>query len=414
MENVKLNKFKIILTFVSMGILTSGMATYVMQAVNFFHISYASAGALESYQNITTIIVSFFMFSILIKTGFKRSIKRNFLCFMIICAILPFLHSIWGIRIYLVAVGISMLTVKIVAYSSVGLVTKTKKEHASFINLMEGIYTFFSLAGMWIFAYFLKHYPEHWMMVFWVFGAICLILLLFWTFTPFDESKIEEEESKPIKDQFKEILKIMGPVFIMFLLIFASYESLEQGVGSWLANFDHQVLGIPTYLAVQLASMLTLGIAFGRIIGAFIVKRIKWYKMFLFNFIVGIIILYLVMTHIVHDIGAGSTSIFNSPIIAFGIPIIGILIGPTYPTIVSALLTSIPKAKHAAMISMVIICGAIFDSASSRIIGVLFGHIGGVEAFTIAIAVPLIIVLLLITPYYLVITKKAKDNTVDV
>lgn len=409
MNERQLAKFKIILTFVSLSILTCGLPTFVMQAVTYYKISHSAAGSLESYQNLTRIALSFVMFAVLMKVGYRKSLMVNYAVLLAFCFFIPFVNSIWMIRGYLVLIGISNVVLKVVAYSSVGLVTDTKEEHASFINLMEGIYTFGSFGGMWMFSYFLEKNPALWTYAFWVICALCFILLLFWTFTPFDESNIQEQEKKPILTQFKEVLTLPLVTLIIFLILFACYESLEQGVGSWLAAFYNQILDIPKSISVQLASLFTLGLGLGRLIGAVLTRYISWYKYFFINFIISLILIAVTLSNIAPSAGANASSIFNAPLIAYGLPVLGILIGPVYPTLVSLMITSLPKGKHALMISLVMIAGAIFDSGSSKILGILFGSIGGVTAFAIVTGFTICVLIVLILPFAK-LTHSDKEN----
>lgn len=177
-------------------------------------------------------------------------------------------------------------------------------------------------------------------------------------------------------------------------------ESLEQGVGSWLPTFNSEILKLPSALCIQMASMFTVGMVIGRFIGAFVLKKIKWYKMFFFNFSLGIILLVLVIYNIKEGAGLDATSIFNTPLIAFGIPLLGVFIGPVYPTLMSCILESNPKYLHPIVMSVAMIATPFSDSISSKILGVMFGSMGGIKAFTFATFIPMILLLVLIYPFH--------------
>ena len=226
---------KIIMAFISLSIITSGMAVFVLQAINFYHVTPSTAGSLESYMNITRILVSFVMFTILLKFGYKKNLIWCFMGLTVLCFLMPFFDSIWAIRIYLVFIGIATIIIKISVYASVSLVVKNEKEHASFINLMEAIYTLGAISGMWIFAYFIHYHPENWTNAFWVFSGICFIVLLLWWLTPFKDIKVDTSMKVGFKGQVKLFLPIMlSTSMLLFVILFASDEILEQGVGGTL------------------------------------------------------------------------------------------------------------------------------------------------------------------------------------
>jgi MFS transporter, FHS family, glucose/mannose:H+ symporter len=406
-------KLKILVTFTCLSLMCSGLPVFVLQAVSYYKASPIAAGTLESYMNIPIILCSLVMFSILLKTGFKKSLIITYIVTTIACFLIPFFNSLWAIRAYLIITGIIMVSVKVICYSSVGLVTNNKEEHASFINILEALFTTGWICGMWLFSYFLKVFPEHWIYIFWVFSGLSIFLLILWTVTPFNESEIKSQEDEPILKQFKGLIYILGSTFILFVLLLGSYESLEQGIGSWLPSFNHQVLGIQKYLSVEVASMLTLSIALGRFVGAFVVRYVKWYKMLFVNFIIAIGLFICIIMEVQQGAGASAETFLQLPLIAFGIPLIGFFIGPVYPTLASSVMTSFSKKHHALIISLIMILGSFFDSVSSKIIGILFAFIGGISAFTYAILIPLIILLICVIPYYKLTNKKNQDNQIN-
>ena len=393
------NKLKVILTFVGLSIISTGMPVFVMQAINYYHISQSSAGTLELFSDLPKLIVSFMMFTVLLKFGFRRSIILTYAIFIIICLAVPFINTINSLRAYIIISGLVFVIIKIIAYSSVGLITKNNRDHASLINLMEALYTTGSIASLWLYSGFIHLMPNDWNKIFWVFAAVCLLLLIMWRFTPFDESQIERQEELPLREQFKGIGLILNRGFLIFALLLAAYETLEMGIGSWLPYFNSGILQLPEALSIQIASFLAVGIALGRFAGTFILQHVKWYKMFMVNLIIASILMALILSNIDHGIGKDAQNIFQAPLIAFGLPLLGFFIGPIYPTLASLLLTSTPKAQHALITSVIMILCAIFDSGSAKIIGVLFNDLGGIKAFAFATLIPLGILILFLFPY---------------
>jgi MFS transporter, FHS family, glucose/mannose:H+ symporter len=404
------SKTKIILTFISIGMMTSGLSVFVMQALNYYHASHSAAGTLESYMSFSKMIVSFFLFSLLLKMGFRKSILIVYAVLILFCLFLPFSDSIWSIRFFLVLIGVCFVAVKIVAYSSVSLITKNEKEHASFINLMEAIYTVGSFGGMWVYAFFIKVFPSNWTYVFWFFCFTCAIVFIIWSISPFDESKLKKQEKQSFVKQYRGIGIVIEGLFILFVVLLLSQTMLEVGIGSWLPSFNNEILGIPSFLSIQIASFLVIGIAIGRFIGVFVVKHIKWYKMIFINFSLGLILILIILLNIHHGIGKDAHNIFQVPLIAFGIPLLGVLIGPVYPTLVSTLLSSRPARQHALLISLIMIIGPICDSFCSKLIGILFGKVGGIETFLFAGVTAIIVMMIFIYPYQKLVLKSRANK----
>ena len=403
---MKINsKLKIILTFVSIGMMTSGLSTFVMQAVNYYHVSPSTAGTLESYMSFSKMIISLFLFSFLVKAGFKKSILITYAALVIFCFFMPIWDTIWSIRIFLIFIGVCFVAVKIITYSSISLITNNKKEHASFINLMEAIYTVGSFSGMWVYAFFIRTFPSHWTYVFWFFCFTCGAIFLIWAMSPFDESKIQKQEKKSILEQYEGFGILIRLSFWLFFILMLSHTMLEVGIGSWLPQFNKEVIGLHPFLSVQIASFLVIGIALGRFIGVFVVRYIKWYHMIFVSYIISLILIIIIMSQIHYGIGKDAKNIFDVPLIAFGIPLLGIFIGPVYPTLVSTILTSRPSGQHAALISLIMIAGPAADSICSKLIGIFFENMGGLNAFYSAAVVAMVVFLIFVYPFKFAIQK---------
>ena len=69
------------------------------------------------------------------------------------------------------------------------------------------------------------------------------------------------------------------------------------------------------------------------------------------------------------------------PMIGFVFPLIGLFIAPVYPLIASATLSALPQKMHSAMTGLIVIFSALGGTLGSRIIGMLFEHVGGAKAF---------------------------------
>ncbi len=168
------------------------LSIFIMQSMAIYHASAMSAGALESYQNLTQAAMAFIAFSFLIKLGYKRAMVITLFIMTIVCLFMPILNTYWAIKMFLVIVGISFVLVKNSIYASVGIICTTENGHVRFIVLLEGCYMLAGVVSMWIFSEFIRYAPEHWMYGFWVLGIFSLLAGLLWLIVPLDESAIQK------------------------------------------------------------------------------------------------------------------------------------------------------------------------------------------------------------------------------
>ena len=393
-------KIKIILAFFCLSFLTCGFPIFIMQAVSYYHISHSSAGGLEAYFNLTRVSATFIIFTLFLRFGYNKPIGIAFLGVAIVAMLQPMLDSIWMLRLYLLLVGAAYVAINVGCYSMVGLVTKSRDEHAGFINLMEGLHMFASMLGMWLFSLFSEGAGGHWLYTFWIIAAACFIMAALFLLHSIKLQQVDLTEHKPI---LQELRKLPAYIFTIrvFLAIFllVCYEIIEQGMGPWLHNFNNEVLQLPKFISIQIGSLFVMSIAIGRIVGGLLFKKFKYYKVLTINFIIGFILIGFALTSIHSGMGKNATSIFNSPLAAFLLPMLGLFIGPVYPTITSTLLSKIPVYDHSIIMSMLMIVVAIADSSAARLVGSLFEQYGGITAIGVSVLLPLAILLILMIPY---------------
>lgn len=391
-------KTALIYTFFSLSVFTSVLSTFVLQAVNYYHVSNAAAGALESYQNITQVILSFIAFSVLLNLGYKRAMLVMLSLMSLLCVAMPFLNYFWMLRVYLVFLGFALVFLKIGVYSSIGLVTSSQKNHAFFVAIIETTWMVASVVGMWILSYFL--HQIQWLYAFWVFAVIGFANVVLWLVAPLNEEALNVEKSKKIREQLRDIWQLCkSKLIISFIVIFFVAGLVEQGINAWLPAFYRSVISLPSNYSVQLASLLLLSMALGRVIVIFLLNYLRWDKILLLFYASGALFLIIMLNLVNHSNGVMINSWADVPLVALLFPLIGIFIAPTSPILNSTILSTFPKAKHTLVMTIITIFGALTGSIAARLLGELFDWFGGIMAFKLTTVLPLIIVALVILPY---------------
>ena len=413
MKSNWLTKTALIYTFLTLSIFTSVLSVFVLQAVNYYHVSNAAAGALESYQNLTQVFLSFIAFSVLLNLGYKRAMVIMLTLMSLLCIAMPFLNYFWILRVYLVFLGFALVFLKIGVYSSVGLVTNSQKSHAFFVAIVETTWMVGSVIGMWVLSFFLHQIS--WLYAFWVFAVIGFVNVGLWLITPLNEESLNVEKSKKIGQQLGDIWQLCkSKLIISFIVIFFIAGLVEQGINAWLPAFYSSVISLPSNYSVQLASLLLLSMALGRVIVIFLLNYIRWDKILLIFYSCGAIFLIIMLSLVKHSNGVEITSWADVPLVALLFPLIGLFIAPTSPLLNSTILSTFPKAKHTLVMTIITIFGALTGSIAARLLGELFDWFGGIQAFQLTTVVPLIIVAIIILPYGKMINKHkdliAKNN----
>ncbi|MCP4177959.1 MAG: MFS transporter [bacterium] len=392
-------RIALIFTCFTLSLFTCVLSAFIMQAVAYFHVSATSAGGLETYQNATVAILSFISFSFLLKVGYRKSLMIVLLVMIFIGIVTPIVNEFWMMKLFLVFVGLALVSIKVAVYSTVTLITENKKQHAIFITVIEATCMISSMLGMWILSEFIKFDLEHWMYALWFFSAVALINFIVWLFIKLDESVLMKEKAESVSQQIKEIFVLLKYKVVWYAIILFFLASLVETCFSvWLPGFYQESMAVKASLSLQIGSMFVFALAAGRIFVAFLLKYLSWHKVLFIFYLVGCILLITILITI-HKPDHAVTGIWSIPFIALLLPLMGFFLAPSTPLINSSILTSTPEPKHALMMTIMTITFAISGSLAARLLGFLFDEFGGVTGLKIATVVPLVIMVLMVIPY---------------
>jgi fucose permease len=241
---------------------------------------------------------------------------------------------------------------------------------------------------------------DNWSNAFWLLAIACVVGLVFIIFTPMDETKIQLEKKQPFYKDYKKMLVLLAKFTMWaFLLLAFCYLFIEQGILNFLPIFNVQVLHIPSSASVEVASLLSAGIALGRIMFSFIVKYIHWSKALFICIISALIVLLISLYLTLHISGDAHYTHWNEfPPAAYLLPVVGFMVGPVYPTLCSSILSKQKIEDQSSTTVLIIIFSALGGSAGSILVGAAFNVIGGLQAFAVFM-IPLVILLIFVLPY---------------
>jgi fucose permease len=288
---------------------------------------------------------------------------------------------------------------KVSAYSLIGLITNSEKEHESLLSSIESFFMIGIAAGFIAFPLFYSDTkPDAWLRIYLVLAGLVALSFLFLLSSPFNIKY--EIPGTSIKNDFIEMLRLLKrPLVIVFAIAAFMYVMTEQGIMSWLPSFNEKVLHLPEKASIYMAVILMLSIALGRYISALLVKKISWYYILSVCLICAALIVLFVLPQTQKLAPKEIKTIADVPVIAYVFPLIGLFLAPIYPLINSFVLSATEKIFHSPMASLLVFFSAIGGTFGSRLVGYLFKHIGGQKAFYFAL-IPLTVLLCCIFVFY--------------
>jgi fucose permease len=277
--------------------------------------------------------------------------------------------------------GIGFAFIKLSVYSLIGLVTDSPKEHNSLMSSVEGVFMMGIALAYFLFpAFYSDTDPDAWLRVYLLLAVLVAMSFALLFITPLDETEIKT--TTDISEDFVGMFRLISlPMVIAFIFCAFLFVMTEQGIMSWLPTFNQKILKLSETMSVQMAAILAISLAVGRILAGQLTKRISWLVLLSVCIVVSMVIVVTILPQTLSLETQTITSFSNIPLIAFVFPLIGLFIAPIYPLINSVVLSSLPKTKHSAMTGLLTVFSALGGTIGSRIIGMLFENVGGAKAF---------------------------------
>lgn len=390
------------------AILLNSVGIVILKSQKVYGVDELAASTLELFKDMPIAIVSFIMASFLPRIGYKNSMLIGLGLVTVACLSMYFGNSFWSAKILFACVGSAFALIKVSVYSVIGLLTDDEAGHNSLMSSIEGVFMFGIALAYFIFpAFNSADDPNAWLNVYWLLSALSLLSFLFLFFSKFEEGELIPGAN--LADDFRQMLLLMLKLLVLvFVLSAFLFVMVEQGIMTWLPTFNEKVLQLPENMAIMMASILAVSLGIGRIIAGWLSKKFHWVWILCICMVVAMILVITVLPKAVSSEIRVIHSFSDIPLIGFVFPLVGLFIAPIYPLLNSVVLSALPKNLHSPMSGLIIIFSAIGGTLGSRLIGYLFKHVGGGNAFYYTlIPMSALLICFFILNY---LTKKSKLN----
>ena len=169
-------RLSLLLTYFVFAILLNSVGTVILQVIHTYQISKSAASVLEGFKDIPIAVVSFLIAAYLPRLGYKRALQLALTLVTAACVLMPLVPAFWTTKLLFFTVGASFALVKVSVYASIGVVTRSKAEHASLLNFIEGGFMLGVLSGYWLFSAFMDPAAPQssgWLQVYWLLALLC-------------------------------------------------------------------------------------------------------------------------------------------------------------------------------------------------------------------------------------------------
>ena len=103
----------LIFTYMIFAMLLNSVGAVILQVIQGFGVSKASASTLEAFKDLPIAVASFLVASTLPRLGYRRAMMLGLALVALACAGMPLLKSFWATKLLFVTVGVSLALVNV-------------------------------------------------------------------------------------------------------------------------------------------------------------------------------------------------------------------------------------------------------------------------------------------------------------
>ena len=377
------------LTYVVFAMLLNSVAPVILQSMLTFGVDKAATSTLDACKDLPIAVTSLLVASWLPRLGYRKAMIIGLATVAAACACMPLLASFTAERFLFVAVGVTFAMIKVSVYSSIGLLTRGPKEHASVTSLIEGLFMCGVLATAWVFSFFVnRDRPADpvWLHTYWLLAGLAGAAAVVWTLVPLDESRTRAAEPQTSQRLSTSVMGMWSllryGLVATFLASAFIYVLIEQAVQTWLPTFNNEVLNLPVAISLQLTGVYSGTLAAGRLGASLLLRYIRWPTLLISCLFMAALLLLSVRGAVGIANATGWSSLSAA---AFALPLVGLFLAPVYPTICSTVLSALPLRQHAPMTGLIVVFSALGGMLGSFITGRVFGATDGRTAFMLTL-----------------------------
>lgn len=386
-------RLSMFLNYCAYAVQLNSVGIAVLQVQRSFDVSVVAASTLALYKGGGILAGALIAGAFLKRIGYKRAMVTALAASTVALVAVPLFVSFAAVKLVFLVTGVSYGLMKVALYSTIGLLAPEKKAHASLLSFVESFYKIGSLLTFVVFAAFTNNADPHstsWSYAYSLLAVVMAVAFALLWRTPLDESAVREAPGRPLHLPLWEMLQLAAmPVAVTLgFLVFACIVT-EHGFINWLPTFNTREMGLVPSLGIQLAGLYAVCAIVGRVSVGFVLRRFAWFPVLVACVIGAVVVLAAGLAAAQTAVPARDLSDWRLvPAAVWLLPLAGLFVGPVWPLIHSAALTSLPVTRHNTLASLSVVFSSTSGAVGTPLLGLVFARFGGIAALA-ALFVPL-------------------------
>lgn len=369
-------KLLIFLMFACFAMTTDSVGTVIPEVIRDFGLGMTAAGSFH-YAAMSGIGFSAIALGFLAdRIGRKNTILIGLGLFCISSALFAAGERFSAFVALLFISGLGIGIFKSGALALIGDVSRSTREHAATMNLVEGFFGVGAIIGPAIVAYSLQN-GASWKWVYFIAAALCALLIAGTSIAPFPKTATKRKTKADPRDALR---MMKDPSALFFALALMLYVGAEAAIYVWAPTYFAGYDGPNAALAVYVVSIFFVLRAVGRFFGAWLLSKLEW------TTVLAICSCAMALLFWVGVAGGRQAAVF-------ALPATGLFMSVLYPTINSTGISCFDKSRHGSIAGFLLFftcVGAVAAPLGMGAIGDFLGNsdysmvLGGVFASLLA------------------------------
>ncbi|MEN3747346.1 MFS transporter [Sphingomonas sp. HF-S3] len=367
-------KALVFLMFAMFAMTTDSVGTVIPEVIREFDLGLTAGGSFQ-YATMSGIGISAIALGFLAdRIGRKSTILIGLCLFGLSSALFAAGHSFLFFVTLLFLSGLGIGIFKAGALALIGDLSRSTREHARTMNLIEGFFGIGAIIGPAIVAYML-HTGASWKWVYLIAAMLCGLLVLGSAVARFPRPIVSRAD--PVHPG-AAIRMAADPAARFFGGALMLYVGAEAAIYVWAPTYLAGYSGSWTWLAAYVVSIFFILRAVGRFLGVWLLSRFEWGAVLLACSAAMALLMWIAV------IGGREVAIF-------ALPATGLFMSVLYPTINSTGISCYDKGRHGSIAGLLLFftcVSAVFaplamgalgdwlgDSAYSVVLGAIFASL---------------------------------------
>jgi fucose permease len=260
------------------------------------------------------------------------------------------------------AAGIGVSVFKIGALALIGDVSRSTREHTTFMNTVEGFFAVGAIVGPAIVATLLAA-GMSWKYLYVIAALICVVLVVAASVARYPSTS----PAAPGGASFKHTLEKMRDAHALgFSALIMLYVAVEVAVYVWMPTYLEGYTGPRPWLAAYALTIFFVLRAAGRFLGAWFLRKLAWSTVL------------VVFAGAIFGCFAGS--LWGGPDHAvYLLPLSGLFMSVLYPTLNSKGISCFPRSEHGAVAGVILFFTAFAAAVGPLAMGAVSDAFGDIQ-----------------------------------